>query len=283
MSTTLCTPDQDKSCFACCPPIRPAGYEHVTYRSILSRLLREDTARYHASGKEPHPITGFSCWALGYLDRGYKRIGCLLHPALHNGEDLRTRVGYGDKCRRETCPEAEAFLLLSPVERAFWLNLCEGLDSFSYSSRKENPLFTLLGWSPGLLSVISAEEKGEGMARSVFLERYPFFATALAPRANGYLLSRVIGADSIRWLRDPRFRAGFERFSLEISWRFGLPAAPPLQGAVYPHLLDLEPGFKAFLRLHLHRSRIHPGEALELKKRVDQEIETFRTRKNWIP
>lgn len=277
MNPTLCTPDEEKSCFACCPPIRPAGYEHVTYRNILRRLLRENTGRYHASEKERHPITGFSCWALGYLDPGYKRIGCLLHPALHDGEDLRSRVDYGDKCRRETCPEAESFLLLSTAERAFWLHLTERLDSFSYSSRKENPLFSLLGWSPRLLSMISAEERGVGIARSPFLKRYPFFTTSLAPKANRYLLSKIIDKEGVPLLRDPLFRIEFERFSLEISSLFGLRAGSP-QAGIFSHFLELEPDFRDFLRLHLHRTRMHPEEAVEIKTLVDREIERFRSR-----
>lgn len=30
-------------------------------------------------------ITGFSCWALGYMDNGHKMVGCLLHPGQNGG------------------------------------------------------------------------------------------------------------------------------------------------------------------------------------------------------
>jgi molybdopterin-guanine dinucleotide biosynthesis protein A len=42
----LCAPDGDKTCFACCPPIRPAGYEHVDHRAAVARMLRENTLSF---------------------------------------------------------------------------------------------------------------------------------------------------------------------------------------------------------------------------------------------
>jgi hypothetical protein len=272
MDVTLCAPDEEKSCFSCCPPIRPAGYEHVTYRNYLKRELLENTRRQDAWGTDLRPITGFTCWALGYLDSGYKRVGCLLHPALHGGKDLRYRVGYEDKCSRETCPEAKTFLLLSPEERLFWLGLARGLDSFSYSSRGENPLFTLLGWGPFIFSLIASEEEGANLERVSFFEEYPFFKTDLLPKSNAYLLRRVVGHDRLRLLRNPLFRIEFERFSKGIAERFGSSA----QEGTVSHRLDLEEDFRDFLRLHLHRAKIHPMEAGNLKSAVDGEIDDFR-------
>ena len=94
---TLCVPDAQRSCFACCPPIRPAGYEHIQYRNMVMRMLRENTKGFAAGGGGRSPITGFSCWALGYLDENFRQVGCLLHPAMNNGKDLRYRVGFGEK------------------------------------------------------------------------------------------------------------------------------------------------------------------------------------------
>jgi len=93
MSVTLCAPDREKSCFACCPPIRPAGYEHILYEAIVKRMLRENTKAFARGETGPAPITGFSCWALGYLDPEYRRVGCLLHPLQNAGERPAPRPG----------------------------------------------------------------------------------------------------------------------------------------------------------------------------------------------
>jgi hypothetical protein len=157
--STLCAPDQEKSCFACCPPIRPPGYEHLQYTNEIKRVLRENTASLRREEKSLLPITGFSCWALGHLDGGFKRIGCLLHPSQNGGEDLRYRVDYGDKCARESCLEAGIFARLCPEARNFWVRLSEGLDSFSYSSRTLNPLFRILGWGGAVLNLVATAER----------------------------------------------------------------------------------------------------------------------------
>jgi hypothetical protein len=268
-------PDGLKSCFACCPPIRPAGYEHLPYENILKRMLRENTAGFDSEREEVRPITGYSCWGLGYLDSGYRLIGCLLHPARHHGLDLRFRVDYGDKCGRELCPEAKTFSLLSSPARRFWRHLTDGLDSFTYSSRKENPLFRLLGWGGPLLSMIAEEGKDGIPARESFLSEYLFFTAPLVPKGNAYMLRKIAFPDGTRLLREERFKCSFERFSRALSEDFGRKGGPVLQGTP-SHLLDLEQDFRDFLRLHLRIARIHLHEALLLKEEVDFRIEQFR-------
>ena len=112
---SLCLPDKEKSCFACCPPIRPAGYEHVQYKNIVKKILIENTLSFQLQKKS---ITGFSCWALGYIDKNFKQVGCLLHPE-YIGTDLRHLTGYGEKCKRETCLEAKIFLNLEYNTKIF--------------------------------------------------------------------------------------------------------------------------------------------------------------------
>ncbi|MFH0844586.1 MAG: hypothetical protein V1930_03855 [Pseudomonadota bacterium] len=116
---TLCFPDHEKSCFACCPPIRPAGYEHIQYRDILKRFLREDTESFKKRNDAIGPITGLSCWALGHMYNSFKQVGCMLHPAQNDGVDLRYRVDYGEKCSRETCREEKIFSKLDKNDRVF--------------------------------------------------------------------------------------------------------------------------------------------------------------------
>jgi hypothetical protein len=43
---TLCLPDSGKSCFACCPSIRPAGYEHVQHLNIIKRIVDRAIKRF---------------------------------------------------------------------------------------------------------------------------------------------------------------------------------------------------------------------------------------------
>ena len=160
MTSSLCLPDKEKSCFACCPPIRPAGYEHIHYQNIIRRLLRENSQDFSKKVAGVIPITGFSCWALGYIDQGHRLIGCLLHPGQNHGRDLRYRVDYGNKCRREACQEAKIFSRMHGAERDFWLPLADGLDSFAYSSREKNPLFRILGWGGDILGIVAKAEAG---------------------------------------------------------------------------------------------------------------------------
>lgn len=110
-------------------------------------------------------------------------------------------MDYGDKCRRETCPEAKGFSELEINEQKFWLHLTDGLDTFSYSSRKMNPLFKMMGWGTHLLHLIAIEENKEVFTRESFFQFYPFFATTLLPRANAYLLDRLVGKENIHILK----------------------------------------------------------------------------------
>lgn len=271
---SLCFPDSEKTCFACCPPIRPARYEHIQHRNIIRRILRENTSDFDLHRKEVRPITGYSCWALGYLDEGCRLIGCLLHPALNRGEDLRDRVDYGNKCRRETCPEAKVFSMLKPEQKKFWLHLADGLNAFSYSSRKHNPLFTMMHWGAPLLGAVASAESGNLFTWPDFLERYPFFSTGIPPRGNAYLLNRLIRCKTPSLLKTGAFRQGFERFSQHIGDRVKRECRPPGNG--HPvHRLDMDRHFLDFLRLSAGIRRIRMQDALHIKVAVDQEIDLF--------
>ena len=273
-NATLCFPDSKKTCFACCPPIRPAQYEHIQHRTIVQRILRENTSDFDTRRREGRPITGYSCWALGYLDEDGRLVGCLLHPAQNRGEDLRDRVDYGNKCRRETCPEAKVFSMLKPEEKIFWLHMADGLNAFSYSSRKHNPLFTMMKWGDLVLGVIAEKESGARMTWPDFLDRYPFFSTGGSPKGNAYLLNRLIKGKNVLLLRNRAFRQEFEEFSEYIGDRVKKKFTPSGDG--HPvHRLDLDRYFLDFLRLSAHIQRMPMQEALHIKEMVDQELESF--------
>jgi hypothetical protein len=273
-NTTLCAPDREKSCFACCPPIRPAGYEHIHYRNMLKREWRENTLRFDKNDRSVLPITGFSCWALGYLDKRYRRIGCLLHPFQNQGTDLRFRVDYGGKCRREFCPESATFALLNRDAKGFWIHLADGLDSFAYSSRKENPLFAMMAWGARLLELIAVVEAYRVYNKEEFFGTYPFFHQAEAPRAHAYLLRCLIGVDQVQLLKKPSFKEEFLGLSLSLSSCLRS-ASEGFLGDVAVHRLPLDRDFLDFLRLSVNRAKMNLDDALALKKLADQELEKF--------
>jgi hypothetical protein len=274
MPSTLCAPDEEKSCFACCPPIRPPGYEHLQYTNEIKRVLRENTASLRREEKSLSPITGFSCWALGYLDGGFKRIGCLLHPSQNDGEDLRYRVNFGDKCARESCVEAGIFTHLSPEAKSFWLRLSQGLDSFSYSSSTLNPLFRILGWGGTLLNLVAMAEKGQDPDGDSILKTYSFFETSLSPRANAYLLRALMDSGNLDLLRNPQFRGRFEELSHRLSEQLSLKVLSS-STAPHVHLLPMDADFLDFLRLSGHILKAGEEEATSLKELVDHELAEF--------
>ena len=276
---TLCFPDGDKSCFFCCPPIRPAGYEHIEHKNIIKRILRENSEALKNYTEDIIPITGFSCWALGYTDENNKLIGCLLHPAQNGGVDLRYRTNYGEKCVRELCPEAKVFSLLTPKEKTFWLLLAADLDSFSYSSRKLNPLFEMMNWGRHLLSLLALKEGYTSFTRKSFFQAYPFFSTNIPPKPNVYLIKGLVNGEGTHILKSHAFKSEFEIFSTRISKALCQTAQrshPPPRGGFHTHLLELDRDFLDLLRLSARISRATQKDALALKELVDRELEEFR-------
>jgi len=272
---TLCLPDHEKSCFACCPPIRPAGYEHIQYKNITKRILRENSQRFDRELKRIDPITGFSCWALGYINRSHKLVGCLLHPGQNKGIDLRYRVDYGEKCRREICQEAGGFSELGINEQKFWLHLADGLDAFAYSSKSMNPLFKMMNWGTYLLRTIVLSEGNKIFTGESFFQCYPFFSTTLLPKANAYLVNRLVSRENIHLLKSKVFVSQFERWAKRISRHLRHELRNSSDGP-YTHLLNFDRHFLDFLRLSVRILRIDKNDAAMAKEFTDEEFEKFR-------
>ena len=270
---TLCAPDKEKSCFGCCPPIRPPNYEHIQYRNIVKRMLRENTRMFEFCSRHQRPITGFSCWALGYLDDTFKIIGCLLHPARHDGVDLRYRTGYGEKCRRESCPESGVFLKLSKEARRFFLGLTLGFDSFEYSSRKHNPLFTLLGWGEEILEQVYQDSNSQSTDRESFSSHYPVLVNTAHPRACAYLLRYVMERLGPRILKSKSFSSLFQGFSEDLFETFS--TFGPGNGSLFTHRLAMDKAFEDMLRLGIGIKKIERETACKLKEEVDRRLELF--------
>jgi len=272
---TLCFPDMDKSCFACCPPIRPPGYEHIQYKNIIAKILRENTRLYNRDEKKIKSIIGYNCWALGYLDPEYKLIGCMLHPKQNNEEDLRFRIDYGEKCGRETCPQEKVFFQLTAKEQKFWLRLCTGLDSFSYSSRTVNPIFKMLDWGPTLLELIYRAEERKHFTRDFFFRNYSFLSSDIPARANAYLLNALIDEKNLHLLKNRIFESTLNIIHRRINDRIEKELKLSDQGT-YVHLMGLDSLFSDFLRLGLNIIKAEPDDIHYIKNICDDELGHFK-------
>ena len=125
----LCQPDGAKSCGACCGLYNWHDHSRETLRSLLQRR----TSLFFPWGKEidfhyyrqlaevpasnPKLLeTIYNCEFLGFIDQGQKRVGCLLHPSIHEGVDLRGNSFYGaELCAGHFCP---SYTHLTKVEQS---------------------------------------------------------------------------------------------------------------------------------------------------------------------
>ena len=184
----LCSPGRGLSCVACCPPIRPAGYDHADHLGSLRRLLADNTRQMREQGPPTQPVTGYWCPGLGYLDQRWRVAGCLLHPAHNQGRDLRWPTGFQEKCARESCPPARAFAALKQPAREALLELCVGLESLAFGSPRRNPVMRLLAFGPEVATTAA----GLGPGSREELAAWGWLTDA--PPAWGWLLARRLEA-----------------------------------------------------------------------------------------
>jgi len=201
------------------------------------------------------------------LDLKGVAVGCLLHPARNQGRDLRDLTGYGEKCRREICREAEIFNGLPSSSADFVLGLTRGLDSFAYSSTKRNPAFRLLQWGPGVIERLAASEPG-GLSRREYLERYAYLARDLNPKRDAYPVDMLLDRVGLDVLCRPDFLARYKDALARFSARHRQAVTLPLDNRPYLHRLDLpSPGsFISFLKHALGWSRALPSQAETVNK-----------------
>lgn len=274
MISSLCFPDSSKSCFACCPPIRPADYDHFNYKNIIKRALLENCSKYSPEDRDIRPVTGFSCWAMGYLDPKYKQPGCLLHPSQNNGNDLRYRIDYGNKCMRESCHEAKIFERLNENQKNFWLRLAAGMNSFEYSSRKINILFNIICWGYKVLAIIADKESGKILDRSHFLKLYPFFGSNIPPKGHAYLLTYIINKRGSEVIKKPEFEKSFKLFSKNL--RAGIKELFDMGvGPVYVHKMDIDLLFSYFLRIFLQVKKSECPNVERIMEYTDDQLNLF--------
>jgi len=269
---SLCAPTPELSCFGCCPPIRPSHYDPLAYASSLRREFSDNRRRFLDEGPRYRPIIGFHCWALGYLDEWGRRVGCLLHPCQNGGEDLRSLIDYGEKCRRESCLSSRMFGLLPREGQQFWLSLVRGLSAFYYSSRRSNPLFHLVLWGPSVLETLRSQCRENESSATELLHRHPFLLDrAWNPKADRFLFRLVLDlasqqgkflSESCLTARCRQLRQ--ELFSLE-EVRSGPGGSEDL---LYTHHLPLENDFLDLLRLGLGWRKVSPAPAIQLHERM---------------
>jgi hypothetical protein len=117
-SFTICQPDPSKSCGACCGLYNWEDHS----RKALSPLLEKRSDLFSSLGRDPEIFQAayaqatfppgrklleeiHNCEFLGFLDGERKRVGCLLHPSVNGGRDLREHCFYGKEiCAGHFCP-----------------------------------------------------------------------------------------------------------------------------------------------------------------------------------
>ena len=214
---SLCFPDKEKSCFYCCPPIRDPEADPLDAIEEKRRLLRKHRKELQKNLADPYEISGKECWGLGFLDDQEQQAGCLLHPLRHQGRDLRYLTGYQFKCANALCREAQVFAKLSGTEQKFCLDLCRGMDSFHYSSRR-NPLMRLLAWDREIAQIIIRESienepkvssngqidksSNKALKNCAFTAKYDFLWQKLDFRLDGYLVLLIAKQKGLNFLRN---------------------------------------------------------------------------------
>jgi hypothetical protein len=114
----LCHPDPSKSCGACCGLYNWEDHS----REALMPLLESRSELFFSLGRDPENFQKayareifspnpklleeiHNCEFLGFLDGERKRVGCLLHPSVNEGRDLRDTCFYGKEiCAGHFCP-----------------------------------------------------------------------------------------------------------------------------------------------------------------------------------
>jgi hypothetical protein len=229
----------------------------------------DNTARFRRDGPRPEPITGYFCWGLGFLDGAGKQIGCLLHPARNQGRDLRHLTGYGDKCRRETCPAAVAFAALTAGQQQCLLGLVRDLDSFQYSS--PNPLWSVLGWGEKIAAGLAELEGGSALTGDRLRDRYPLLAEP-DPDGRAWLLERLLDRHGPEVLARPDLAERLEFLMTRIRARVMPLIDPPLASVAVAPDPDRPLSLIRFIRRGLGRPRLVAGQAAAVREIVSEEL-----------
>ena len=288
---SLCFPDQEKSCFYCCPPIRDPEADPLDSIKEKSSLLRNNRKNLQKNLADPHEISGEECWGLGFLDDQEKQAGCLLHPLRHQGRDLRHLTGYQFKCANALCREALVFAELPEAEQKFCLAICQGMDSFHYSSRR-NPLMRLLAWDKEMVQIIFNESLENGLnvspdnntcANSNKIQqgtgsttKYDFLWQKLDFRLDGFLAPTIAKQKGLNFLRHNldnyiRFRNNLIS-ELEKELNLQITSTTPLTPS---HKLKIPLSLSRLLKFGANLWELPSGCEKQLLQLIENKLTTF--------
>ncbi|MBN2707298.1 MAG: hypothetical protein JXR89_12785 [Deltaproteobacteria bacterium] len=286
---SLCFPDQEKSCFFCCPPIRDPEADPLDDILKAKTILRRNRLELEKNLATPVEISGNFCWGLGFLDDEEKQAGCLLHPVRHQGRDLRGLTGYQFKCANALCREAQVFAKLSQDEQQVCLSLCRGMDSLHYSSRR-NPLMRLLLWGEEIVEILiaeryrahfTAEQSGPGRKppsapfnSQFFLNDICFLWQKLDARLDAYLALTVINRYGLDFFRNHVDRFIEFRNHLAASLRKDYAGRRVPTGSP-SHELKIPLSFSRFLKFAAGLWELPPGCENDLNLKVENDIRLF--------
>lgn len=141
----ICHPDNRKSCGACCGLYNYEGFDRETvsaalaFRTDLFNALkpqgreldefRNVVARLDLRPKLLEEI--YCCEFIGFVDDARRKVGCLIHPALRDGADMRDRAYYGaETCALHKCTaynyfnEAEVQPVIAALDDWYLYGMC---------------------------------------------------------------------------------------------------------------------------------------------------------------
>jgi len=120
----LCQPDAGKSCGACCGLYNWKDHSRAAIKKILElqtalfapfQTSGQDFDRYRdlregSINNEKLFETIYNCEFIGFIDPDRRRVGCMLHPLVTGGRDLRNHCFYGAEiCSGHFCPGYSCF------------------------------------------------------------------------------------------------------------------------------------------------------------------------------
>ncbi len=142
---SLCQPDTTKSCSACCGLY---NYLNSGRKELVHRLARR-TAHFRTIDHDEASLRRFSQWVkasepqeklfqtiyncefVGFVDQDQRRVGCLLHPEVNKGVDLRACSFYGaEMCAAHRCQSyeklsiEEQYGVIAAIDDWFLYGLC---------------------------------------------------------------------------------------------------------------------------------------------------------------
>lgn len=134
----LCQPREGLSCGACCglynyadgraETLRPRLRERTSLAAEMRASGEEWPARYSEIVRAREPAgrlyeTIYACEFLGYVSADEREVGCLLHPAVNGGADLRSHSFYGREiCAGHFCP---SYAYLTEAEQRAAVAACD--------------------------------------------------------------------------------------------------------------------------------------------------------------